>query len=118
MSEQLRNRLSIALAIIIGSLVLTDCFGGHVEHVQGTLAGHHYTPAYTSIDCTTTDKKTTCHPVYHPAEYDLYVQSTEGLAWVSTNAAGYATTHDGQAITYRRVRTRWTNYTWGNSYGY
>ncbi|WP_226269029.1 hypothetical protein [Hymenobacter pini] len=46
----------------------------------------------------------------------LIVRSKEGLARVSTGSTGYAVAHDTDVITYTRLRTRWTHYTWGNSY--
>lgn len=114
--QTLRYWFGVTCGVLAGVLFLTDCFGGRTEHVHGQLEDKSYHAPYTTISCSTVNKVTTCHPVYHPAEYWLYVRSWEGLASVSTNAASYYTTHEGQAITYSRQRTRWSNYTWGNSY--
>lgn len=106
-----------AAGFLAGSLLLTDCFGGHTEHVTGIVEGHRYTPPYTTLSCSTdSNGHTSCHTVYHDASYDLLVRSKEGLAWVSTGSTGYALVHDTEMLTYSRLRTRWTDYTWGNSY--
>jgi hypothetical protein len=118
MMQKLRYWLGWACGILAAGLFLTDCFGGPTEHVQGTLTGHTYHPPYTTVTTYVDPKTHVPHTsvTYHPAQYWLYVQSQEGTASVSTGPVGYATTHDGEVITYARERTRWSNYTWGDSY--
>jgi hypothetical protein len=86
--------------------------------VRGLVAGRHYTPAHDDMTCTTNPQTQVleCTPVHHAAQYSLFVRTSEGLASVSTDEAGYATAQDGQALTYSRARTRWSDYTWGDSY--
>ncbi|WP_400194059.1 hypothetical protein [Hymenobacter sp. B81] len=106
--------LAGALAV---SLLLTDCFGGRKEYVTGLVEGRDYTPAYTTQDCSTDNKGyVSCHTTYHEATYSLLVRSAQGLAWVSTSRAGYSLVHDTDVITYSRRRTKWTNYTWCDTY--
>jgi hypothetical protein len=109
-----RYWLGWSAGVLAAGLFLTDCVGGPTEHVHGTLVGRRYQAAYNTLSCT--GKPISCHTVHHPAQYWLYVRSWEGQASVRTNAATYYTIHEGQDLTYTRERTRWSNYTWGNSY--
>lgn len=62
------------------------------EHIvaptKGTVHNKQYNPPYTSIQCTTINKSTSCYPVYHPADYefDLYDGSNHGWQWVTPAA--------------------------------
>lgn len=114
MLQKLRYYSGWAAGILAAGLFLTDCFGGPTEHVQGTLTGQSYQPPYTTTTCYVDPKTHVLHTstTYHPAQYWLYVKNSEGAASVRTSAWKYYTIHEGQALTY----TRWSNYTWGNSY--
>jgi hypothetical protein len=117
MIDKVRLYAGWLAGILAAGLFLTDCFGGHREHVAGTVTDRIYHADYWSVDCSTDDKgKTTCTTNYHPAEYWLRVRSWEGLESVRTSEAKYYTIHEGQALTYSRIRTKWSKYTWGNSY--
>ena len=118
MKRDLRTWLQFGIGFLIVALMLTDCFGGHSEHVPAVVTGRLYKPPYDELVCST-DPQTkilSCHNVHHSADYTLYVTTSEGSATLDTNAQGYATVQEQQPISYWRRRTRWSNYTWGASY--
>ncbi|OWP62891.1 hypothetical protein CDA63_11780 [Hymenobacter amundsenii] len=114
--SDIQENSHLLAGLLVLSLLLTDCFGGRQERVPGIVEGRQYTPPYTSLSCSTSNGRNSCHTVYHAASYCLYVRSAGGLAQVSTTGAGYAVARNGEVLTYTCLRTRWTHYTWGNSY--
>ena len=118
MSRDLQTWLQFGVGFLLCALLLTDCFGGHTEHVPAVVTGREYRPPYDETVCSTNTQTNTieCHNEHHPADYSLQVATAEGRRTIDTNAAGYAGVHDGEHLTYWRRRTRWSNYTWGSSY--
>jgi hypothetical protein len=113
-TDSLRSCLIAGLIILLLAFCLTDCTVGRNRFCPGIIRQHVYHPPYSTLSCSHSKSGTTCHTVYHPAEYRILVdcQNPSHVAYINVGVTGYAHFRDNQPVEVGERLGRWTGIIW------